>query len=109
MTYASYERFVEDVVLPRREANPSHRRLDGWTSGGNLAVAGRFRYDGREWKVHEDSHYEPLLIAHDAFRRGDSTPFVEEPTKRGTSLHLKPELRARMSDTRHKYIYIYST
>src|SRR5687768_1528011 len=109
MVHESYERFVEAIVLPRRDANPSHRRLDGWASGGNLAVAGHFRYDGRKWKVHEDSHYEPLLIAYDAFKAGDTSPFVEEPTKRGAALNLRPELRTRMSAPRFKYIYIYET
>jgi hypothetical protein len=62
VNYSSYERFVEAVVLPRREQNPEHRRLDGWASGGNFKVAGVFDYDGQTWKVHEDSHYEPLLM-----------------------------------------------
>jgi hypothetical protein len=33
-------------------------------------------------EVHEDLHYEPLLIAYEAIRAGDEEPFVEEPTKR---------------------------
>jgi hypothetical protein len=105
--YPSYERFVVDVVLPRRQQNPAHRRLDGWSSGGNFAVAGFFVYQERRWKVHEDSHYEPLLIAYEAMTAGDPAPFVEEPTKHGASLNLKPNLRERMSSTRFKYLYIY--
>ena len=108
MTYPSYAAFVEAVVLPRRQAKPGDRRLDGWQSGGNFAVAGVFRYDGRDWKVHEDSHYEPLLIAYEAFKNGDQRPFVEQPTKRATTLDLKPDLRARTSSGRFKYLYIYS-
>jgi len=46
-------------------------RLDGELSGGNRTVVGVFRGDGRDWKVHEDSHYEPLLIAYEAARAGD--------------------------------------
>jgi hypothetical protein len=82
-----------------------------WTARslvGNRTVAGVFRGDGREWKVHEDSHYEPLLIAYEAAKAGDPWPFVEAPTKTGTALDLKPELRQHLSDRRHKYLYIYS-
>lgn len=107
VTYPSYERFVEEVVLPRKQANPTYRRLDGWASGGNFAVAGFFWYNGRQWKVHEDSHFEPLLLAYEAIMSGDARPFVEEPTKRGFSLALKPQLRGRMTNPRFKYMYIY--
>jgi hypothetical protein len=100
-------RFVEEVVLPRRAAHAADRRLDGWTSGGNFAVAGVFEYAGRQWKVHEDSHYEPILIAYTAMRGGDEVPFVEEPTKRGISLNLKPELRTKLTTPKFKYMYIY--
>jgi hypothetical protein len=108
VAYPSYVSFVEDVVLPRRASNPHHKRLDGAVAGGNWAVAGVFRGGGGEWKVHEDSHYGPLLAAYEAARAGDPWPFVEEATKTGTALDLKPELRERMTDNRHKYIYIYS-
>lgn len=107
MVFESYAQFVENVVLPRKEANPSHRRLDGSPTGGNWAVAGVFRYEKREWKVHEDSHYEPLLIAYDAWKTGDKSPFVEEQTKRGTCLNLKPVLQSNTTTPRFKYLYIY--
>lgn len=107
MIFSSFERFVDNVVLPRRQANPADRRLDGWPSGGNFAIAGVVRYAGRQWKVHEDSHYEPLLIAYEAMREGDDAPFIEEPTKNGVSLNLKPELRAKMATAHFKYLYIY--
>jgi hypothetical protein len=108
VTHPSYISFVENVVLPRRSQNPAHVRLDGELAGGNRTVAGVFRGEGREWKVHEDSHYEPLLIGYEAAKAGDPWPFVEPPTKTGTALDLKPELRQRLSDRRHKYLYIYS-
>jgi hypothetical protein len=82
--------------------------LDGKVAGGNRTVVGVFRGRGGDWKVHADSHYEPLLVAYDAAKAGDPWPFVEAPTSSGSALDLKPELRARLSDGRHKYIYIYS-
>jgi hypothetical protein len=104
--YQSFASFVEAVVLPGRAENPAHRRLDGQSTGGNFAVAGEFRHRGRSWKVHADTHYEPLLVAYEAAKSG-ADPFVEVPTKRGTSLDLTDELRRELSEPRFKYIYIY--
>ena len=109
MVHASYTDFVEAVVLPRRAKNPTDRRFDGALAGGNWSVAGVFQHHGREWKVHEDSHYEPLLAAYETFHHGIPSPFVEEPTKTLSSLNLRTELRAKLSERKHKYIYIYST
>lgn len=106
MTFGSYEQFVGEVVLPRRRANPSHLRLDGEQSGGNWSVAGTFRHGAREWRVHEDSHFEPLLIAYAAVQRGED-PFDVETTRAGrVSLVLKPSLRAQQT-TRYKHFYVY--
>lgn len=106
MTFESYERFVEEVVLPRKQANPSHLRLDGSPTGGNWAIAGIFRHDGRYWKVHEDSHYQPLMIAYEAAREGRD-PFVHDTTRKGAAcLSLRPNLRSLQS-TAYKHLYIY--
>ena len=105
--HQSFRSFMEAVVLPMRGANPSHRRLDGQVAGGNREVVGIFRYGGRVWKVHADTHYEPLLIAYNALTSGTDDPFVEESTRRGLCLDLLPELRARRRDPRRKYLYIY--
>jgi hypothetical protein len=106
--HPSFVAFVEAVVLPGKEANPTHRRLDGQPTGGNFDVAGEFRYRSRTWKVHADTHYETLLYAYEAAKRG-SDPFVEAPTKRGMSLDLNDELRRTLTEPRFKYIYIYET
>ena len=83
-----------------------HRRLDGQHTGGNRAVAGEFRHLGKRWKVHSDTHYEPLLVAYEAATAGND-PFVEAPTRSGLSLDLNDQLRSKLSERRHKYIYIY--
>jgi hypothetical protein len=96
--------FVESVVLPAKAANPTHHRLDGRAGGGNRTVFGRFRHDGRIWKVHADTWFEPLLIAFEAAQRVED-PFIQRSTASGT-LCLKltdaPGIRA---GSKHLYIY----
>jgi hypothetical protein len=106
--FESFAAFVEAVVLPGKETNPGHKRLDGQQTGGNFAVAGEFRHRGRSWKVHADTHYEPLLVAYESARRGED-PFIEAPTKRGVALDLTDELRRTLTEQRFKYVYIYAT
>lgn len=108
--HQSLTSFVEQEVLPARAANPRDRRLDGQIAGGNRAVFGISRHAGRQWKVHADTHYEPLLLAYDALMAGIvDDPFVAEPTRGGdgTCLVLVDSLRQRMSNPHAKYVYIY--
>jgi len=104
--YKDFVSFVQDVVLPRQALNPDHLRLDGATTGGNREVAGKFHYNGIDWVVHSDSHYEPLLLAFASAKAG-TEPFIEENTKKGRCLSLKPEIRAQQK-SKYKYLYIYS-
>jgi hypothetical protein len=105
--FNSFVEFVERVVIPRHAVNPSDLRLDGQLTGGNRLVAGTFRHAGREWLVHSDTHYERLMLAHDANRADSTDPFVEQRTPRGNSLDLTPALRRRASRPGRKYLYIY--
>lgn len=110
MTFDSFREFVEQRVLPAQQRNPHHVRLDGKTSGGNREVFGVFRYRGKVWKVHSDTHYEPLLLAYEALASGNTqTPFDEVMTSRSSSacLDLIPSIRQRMVKPRFKYLYIY--
>jgi hypothetical protein len=104
--HASFVSFMEEVVLPARTASPTDVRLDGWRTGGNFAVFGEFEHGTGQWKVHADTHYEPLMLAYEAAKSGID-PFVEVPTKRGSSLDLTDVLRPKLSEPRFKYIYIY--
>jgi hypothetical protein len=106
VVYADFLSFMRSVVLPLRAANPDDVRLDGERTGGNQKAAGRFRHDGREWMVHMDTHYEPLMLALSAAEAG-ADPFVEEETPRGRCLALVPGLRARRGSP-YKHLYIYS-
>jgi hypothetical protein len=108
MAHPSFDAFYHDAVLPRKRANPQHIRLDGKRTGGNWDVAGEFMHRGELWRVHADSHYEPLRIAHEALHlEGGAEPFVVEHTKRGRCLALRPDLRERYP-SRYKHLYIYS-
>ena len=104
--YPSFVSLVEAVVLPARAASPSDLRLDGQRSGGNRDSFGEFQHGTRGWRVHADTHYEPLLLAYEAAKSG-ANPFVEVATKQGNSLDLTDDLRLRLSEPRFKYIYIY--
>jgi hypothetical protein len=103
--FTTFRAFMEGAVIPHRDAHPEWIRLDGAQTGGNWEVFGRFERAGARWRVHADSHFEPLLIAYDATRAGED-PFVEEPTTRGLRLDLREDLGARVkSGFRHLYIY----
>jgi hypothetical protein len=106
--FPSFAAFLEAVVLPLKAEHPTRSRLDGWPSGGNWEVTGRFWYANALWTVHADTHFEPLLLAYEASRRGQD-PFVVEPTKTRRSLNIKASLRARMANPRFKYIYVYES
>jgi hypothetical protein len=95
------------LILPRRIAHPTDLRLDGEHTGGNREVVGRFRHHCKVWKVHADTHYEPLIVAHEAMKKHHSLdPFTEKPTANGTSLVLTQSLRKSVS-SKFKYLYIY--
>ncbi len=102
----TFVEFIENEVIPQKEANPDDKRLDGQPSGGNRTVFGCFQHYGRTWKVHSDTHYVPLMLAYDAAIDG-SDPFIEDKTEGGgSSLILKSEIKERQN-SRHKYLYIY--
>lgn len=106
-TYPSFAAFVEGVVLPRLEQHPHRKRLDGWEKGGNIEVAGRFRFDGADWVAHEDCHFDPLLLAYWSARaRGESHTFARAETKRGVRLDLAPDLQ-ELRRSRWRYLYLY--
>jgi hypothetical protein len=98
--------FIKQKVISQKNANPDHIRLDGQPSGGNRSIFGCFQHLGRTWKVHSDTHYEPLMLAYDVAVKGGD-PFVEVTTKRGgSSLVLQPEVKERQS-SHYKHLYIY--
>ena len=103
--FPTFASFVEGYVLPLREAHPGWRRLDGETTGGNRAVAARFLHQGTTWKVHADTHFDPLLVAYDVIR-GGADPFEQESTRTGdgSCLVLIPEVRAKTVEPSRKYL-----
>lgn len=98
---------MEASLLPQRAAHPTHIRLDGAKTGGNRELAGGFRHHNQVWKVHADTHYDPLVRAYEAMQKDKSyDPFIEELTPNGTCLVLTEALR-RASGSEYKYLYIY--
>ena len=92
---------------PLRAEHPSWRRLDGASSVGNRGVVATFRHDGEVWKVHADTHFEPLEIARRATRaEPGSDPFVVEHAQAGRCLALREDLDTPYA-SRHKHLYIY--
>jgi hypothetical protein len=105
MVYSDFLSFMQSVVLPRHASHPDDVRLDGATTGGNWDVAGMFQHQGKTWKVHADTHYEPLEIAYQAASAGQD-PFIESPMTNRMCLVLTKALHATQQSP-HKYLYIY--
>ncbi len=105
MIYNDYVSFMKAVVLPRKSARPDDIRLDGHRTGGSREVVGKFKHADKVWKVHADTHYEPLYLALTAASKGED-PFIEEATKRGRCLSLSSGLRTAQT-TSFKHLYIY--
>jgi hypothetical protein len=105
--HPSFAAFMRSVVLPLRAANPTWRRLDGASTGGNRTVAGQFRHAAQLWKVHADTHFAPLEIAWRAVQAdATSDPFVVEHAQAGRCLALRDDLRRQYASP-HKHLYIY--
>jgi hypothetical protein len=107
MVYEDFVSFMRSCVLPHQAQHPNDIRLDGEQTGGKRKAFGYFRYSGREWKVDEDTRYEPLMLAYSAADSGED-PFVESDTTtgKGQCLSLIGKLRARQkSGPKHMYIY----
>ena len=108
MIFDSFLDLMDSVLLPQKRANPLHTRLDGQMKGGNRLGVGQFRYNGKVWVVHADTHYEPMVIAYEEIKRNHGyDPFVEKSTPHGTCLELKDELQERLPKPKIKHLYIY--
>ena len=107
--FPSFVAFMRESVIPRHLGAPNDIRLDGRPprSNGSRTAFAHFQHNGSSWKVDEDTHYHPLLIAYSA-ALGGTDPFVEAVTQRAKTarLSLKPELKA-IQGSGDEYIYIY--
>ena len=108
MIHSDFKRPMEAEILPSRMSNPEDIRLDGGRKDGYPRIAGRFRYNNKTWRIADDSHYEPLIIAYEAMKKDPSCePFVDELTTKGCSLVLTDELQKLRTRNRFKHFYIY--
>lgn len=104
--HGSFIEWVKKDVLPLKEKYPTWHRLDGKADGGNRAVVGKFRHAGREWVVHGDSRFDPILRACIAVDdRQVLDPFIIKNAKVRKCLDFVPALRKAKQP---KYFYAYS-
>lgn len=90
MIYESFKDLMELAILPQQATNPDHTRLDGEKMGPNGKAAFRFWHSGKAWQVNSDTQYEPLKLAYDLIKNGESeNPFIEEPTNTGKGTRLR--------------------
>ncbi len=107
MQHETLIEFVEQNLIPKKRVNPDHIRLDGKHSGGNRTVMGLFSHNGKSWKVHGDSSYEPLFLAYEFIKNKNIDPFVENVTRNGICLVLKQNIQQLKEKPRFKHLYIY--
>ena len=68
-----FDRFIDfynEAVVPYKQANKKHLRLDGRTSGGSRKVFGHFYYQDKYWKVDSDTWIVKLEIAFNEIQKG---------------------------------------
>jgi len=102
--YNNFKELMEDSVLPLIKKHPDWIRLDGQTSGGNRNHFAWFRYNGKTWKIHSDTHIAELIKAYKEIILG-LEPFIITKTNRSGNicLELLPELAG---NPKHFYIYM---
>lgn len=90
LAYESFLELMEQVIVPRFEADPNSTRIGSKALGGGPRMPScYFVYRGRTWRVHGDSAYQPLMIAYKAMKSGALPyPFVEKTKSRGSGLCL---------------------
>ena len=99
--FNNYIDLYERLVTPFMKEHPTWIRLDGATTGGNLKIFGNFRYKGKIWKIHSDSHLKKLSNVYLEFMN-DNDPLVESLTKKNNLLTLSLK-----NNKGYKHLYIY--
>ncbi|MFP5079192.1 hypothetical protein [Pedobacter sp. JCM 36344] len=100
--YQSFNEFYLQQVIPYKQLNPTHIRLDGKILGSSRNVSAYFWYLNKKWKVDADTHIDRLKLA---FYKSETTaePFSIKQTrdKKGECLVIKGQ------PLRDKKFYIY--
>ena len=105
--YESFILFMESLILPMMLENPTHKRLDGKESGGNMKIIGKFRHLGLKWKVHKDTHYEPLLLAYYAFKYKNEAEVFKINNDNSIPKLIFADAINNFRDSHSAYLYIY--
>src|SRR5690606_31593100 len=88
--YKDFSEFYTQAVIPYKELNPTHIRLDGQILGSTRNVSAYFWYLNKKWRVDADTHIDRLKIAFEACQSSDE-PFKVKHTrdKKGECLVIK--------------------
>jgi hypothetical protein len=110
----TYEDFVSfaRAVRTHQEAHPDWLRLNGQEKGGDQNPWAYFVHIDRTWKVDADTHFRPIIAAHEYYLRTGNDPFRMDSTPSRRSLIVVDALRDELisQDPKYrdnKYLYIY--
>lgn len=100
--YHSFQEFYLQQVVPYKQLNPTHIRLDGKMLGATRKASAYFWYMNKKWKVDADTYIDRLKLA---FEKAEITdePFTMKHTrdKKGECLVIKDH------PLRNKKFYVY--
>ena len=100
--YQSFQDFYLQRVLPYKELNPTHIRLDGKMLGSSRKISAYFWHMNKKWKVDADTYIDRLKLA---FDKSETTnePFKIKYTrdKKGECLVIKDQ------PLKNKKLYVY--
>lgn len=101
--YKDFEEFYIQTVIPYKDLNPTHIRLDGKILGSSRNVSAYFWYLNKKWMINAETHLDRLKIAFEACK-ASSEPFKIKYTrdKKGSYLVTKGQ------PLRDKKFYVYS-
>ncbi len=101
-TFSDFSQVMQQQVIPLRKEKPDWIRLDGLIGVGNRAVFAFFKYKGKKWRIHSDTHFRMLFKAYEYIQTGRDPFLIAKTAGDNQCLVLVPELAERP-----KFIYIY--
>jgi len=100
--FSDFDQVMNQKVIPLRKEKPNWIRLDGQIGVGNRKVFAFFKYKGKKWRIHSDTHFRMLYKAYKFIQAGKDPFLITKTAGDNHCLILVPELAERP-----KFIYIY--